>query len=111
MLNPEMIVAKLFTECLGNDEALIMIGCEQFNSYTGYADSFKFAGDYVDLTPLDMYRRRMCRVVAIDALNYKNDYEQFKSEKLKRELNKAAAGFFSENHNDKAPIGTGLCFV
>lgn len=88
MINPEMIFAKLFTECLGDDEALTMIGCEQFNSYTGYAGSFRWAGDFRDATPLDMYRRRKCRVVAIDAIFYKSSYEQFKEETFRRERTK-----------------------
>lgn len=108
MINPEMIVAKLFTECLGDDEALTMIGCEQFNSYTGYAGSFRWAGDFRDATPLDMYRRRKCRVVAIDAIFYKSSYEQFKEETFRRELKKAFVGFASDDGNDKAPVATGL---
>lgn len=108
VINPEMIVARLFTECLGDEEALIMIGCEQFNSYMGYAGNFKWAGDFVDNTPLDIYRRRKCRVVAIDALFYKDTYEQFKEPNIRRELNKAYVGFYSDDGNDKAPVATGL---
>lgn len=108
VINPEMIVARLFTECLGDVEALIMIGCEQFNAYNGYANTFRWGGNFQDSTPLDTYRRRKCRIVAIDALSYKNDYEQFKEEKFRRELSKAYAGFYSDGPNDKEPVATGM---
>jgi poly(ADP-ribose) glycohydrolase len=108
VINPELIISKLFTERLDDDEALIIIGCEQFSSYTGYASTFKFAGDFIDATPLDVYRRRKCRVVAIDALSYRNQHDQFKEATLRRELNKAYVGFFRDSGNDQAPVATGL---
>ncbi|CRK87314.1 CLUMA_CG001116, isoform A [Clunio marinus] len=107
LINPEMIVAKLFTESLLDDEALIMIGCEQFNDYTGYASSFKYAGDYSDKTPLDSFRRRKCRVVAIDALPYKDNIEQFKEFSIQRDLHKAYLGFFNDS-TENSPVATGL---
>lgn len=108
VINPEMIVAKLFTESFNDNEALIMIGCEQFNVYDGYATSFRWTGDFVDKTPTDLYRRRKCQVVAIDSLMYTNIYEQFDEKHNRRELNKALAGFRKNNLEDKAPIASGL---
>lgn len=108
IMNPEMIVARLFTESLEDDEALIITGCEQFNEYRGYSETFEWAGNYIDATPVDLYRRRKCRVVAIDALKYKGFYEQFKEETIKRELNKAYSGFYSDGDNDRSPVATGL---
>jgi poly(ADP-ribose) glycohydrolase len=43
---PELIVSRLFTEALKPQEALLMYGAEQFNSYSGYAQSFEWAGDF-----------------------------------------------------------------
>lgn len=108
VINPEMIVARLFTESLEEEEALIMFGCEQFNSYQGYATSFEWAGNFIDTTPVDDSRRRKCRVVAIDALFYKTLEEQFKQATLRRELNKAFVGFYKDSENDRSPVGSGL---
>jgi poly(ADP-ribose) glycohydrolase len=108
VINPEMIVAKLFTECLGAEEALVMIGCEQFNSYIGYAASFEWANDFKDKTPIDIYKRRKTRVVAIDASPYNCNAEQFKESTILRELNKAYVGFHGDKVNDKSPIASGL---
>lgn len=108
VINPEMIVARLFTESLRHQEVLIMIGCEQFSSYTGYSSHFRWVGDFVDTTPLDIYRRKKCRVVAIDALSYKNSYEQFKETNFSRDLKKAYVGFYSEGLNDRSPVASGL---
>lgn len=107
-INPEMIVARLFTEALDDKEALLMIGCERFNSYRGYADTFEWAGDFQDPTPVDGFSRRNCRVVAIDALKYQNNREQFKEENIKRELYKAFCGFHQADKNDVTPVASGL---
>lgn len=108
VINPELIVSKLFTECLDDGEALIITGTEQFNSYVGYASSFQFAGDFNDTTPLDECNRRKTRIVAIDALPYRNYYEQFKEENLKRDINKAYVGFANNDDTDRQPVATGL---
>lgn len=67
-INPELIVSRLFTECLDNQESFLIIGTEQFSVYTGYASDFKFAGNFVDPTPSDELRRKKTVIVAIDAL-------------------------------------------
>lgn len=108
VINPELIVAKLFTECLDESEALIVTGTEQFNAYSGYASSFKFAGDFQDITPVDDSNRRKCRIVAIDALSYKNYYDQFKEVNLLRDINKAFVGFANNDISDCQPIASGL---
>lgn len=45
---PELLVSMLFSECLDDNEAMLIRGCEQFSSYSGYADSFEWSGDYQD---------------------------------------------------------------
>ncbi|KAL5277294.1 PARG family protein [Megaselia abdita] len=90
---PELIVSKLFTECLRPNEALFMIGAEQFSSYEGYAGSFTWNGDFEDDTPFDENRRRKCTIVAIDALHFVQSAHQYKEELILRELNKAYVGF------------------
>lgn len=91
---PELIVSKLFTECLRPSEALVMVGCERFSNYNGYAGTFQWAGNHEDMTPRDSSRRRMCHIVAIDALLFHQSSHQYREELMLRELNKAYVGFF-----------------
>lgn len=86
--HPELLCSLLFTERMDLNECLIIMGCERFNSYTGYASSFKWNGTYVDHTPMDAYRRKMCSIVAIDATYFHEQSHQYEEELIKRELNK-----------------------
>ncbi|KAJ6637165.1 Poly(ADP-ribose) glycohydrolase [Pseudolycoriella hygida] len=104
---PEMIISKLITEVLDKNEALLMIGCERFSTYEGYASSFEFSGNYVDPTPTDESRRRMCNVVAIDALNFYSESDQFKEELIRRELDKAYVGYYHELDTPAPAVATG----
>lgn len=88
MINPELICSRLFTEVLGSNECLTIVGCERFNDYNGYASSFQWTGDYVDPTPIDSSKRRKCAIVAIDAVPFYNKFIQYKEHMLRRELNK-----------------------
>ncbi|XP_054156131.1 poly(ADP-ribose) glycohydrolase-like [Oppia nitens] len=92
---PELIVARLFTERLLNNEVLVMNGCEQFSEYTGYANSFMWTNDYRDDVPFDEWGRRLTRIVAIDALyfTYSMIDSQYDNSQIERELNKAYIGF------------------
>jgi len=65
---PELIVARLFTEKLGDDEALVVQGVEQYVNYEGYQESFTCTGSHKD-DPKVAAKRTM---VAIDALDYSN---------------------------------------
>lgn len=87
---PELLVSRLFTECLDDNECMIIMGCERFSAYRGYASSFMFTGDIVDETPHDSSRRRKCTIVAIDAVPFSKRLEQYKETMLKRELNKVS---------------------
>lgn len=107
---PELIVSRLFTECLDNTEALIIAGCERFSAYTGYGHTFEWAGDYRDETPFDPAGRRHCSIVAMDALCFGNPSTQYNMQNLVREVNKAYVGFCEpEGHEGSAlpPVATG----
>lgn len=93
LINPELIASRLFTEALGHKECLIITGTQQFSKYTGYAQTYKWAGRHHDTTPRDGWQRRCTEIVAIDALHFRSFMEQFKPEKIDRELNKAYCGF------------------
>lgn len=104
---PEMIVSKLFTEELKNNEALVMTGCERYCRYSGYASSFQFAGNFVDETPFDSSRRRKSCITAIDALHFKQGFHQFREELMLRELNKAYVGFFYDLNSSPPAVASG----
>ena len=66
------------------------VGCERFSNYTGYGDTFRWAGNHIDPTPRDTWGRRCTEVVAIDALVVPNHTEQFQTYHVRRELNKVS---------------------
>jgi len=80
-----------------NEFTLILsrLGCEQYSRYSGYSNSFRFEGDYIDTTPQDAYGRSLCQIIAIDATPYSFPATQYKEKAFLRELNKAYAGFHS----------------
>ncbi|XP_060067436.1 poly(ADP-ribose) glycohydrolase-like [Ylistrum balloti] len=100
LICPEMIVSRLITECLENNECLIMKGCERFSDYDGYAKTFRWKDNYEDKTPRDDWGRRCTDVVAIDALIFHGYARQFKSSSVTRELNKAYCGFMNPHVKD-----------
>ncbi|ESN94977.1 hypothetical protein HELRODRAFT_193682 [Helobdella robusta] len=91
LICPELIVARLFTEELDDNECLLVTGAERFSSYEGYSHTFKWSRPYHDAAPLldDKHGRRLTQVVAMDALYFTDEGEQFTEEKTARELNKA----------------------
>ncbi|XP_064164886.1 poly(ADP-ribose) glycohydrolase isoform X1 [Anguilla rostrata] len=110
LINPELIVARLFTEKLGDTECLKITGSQRYSDYFGYSDDFTCLGHHKDETSRDEWWRRYRQIVAIDALNFKNPREQFNMKKVTRELNKAYCGFMGETntHPDYYPaIATG----
>lgn len=91
---PELIVSLLFTEALASNESLVITGFEQYSSYSGYADTFLYTGDYKDETIRDAWGRRQTQLVAIDALVLKaQPQQQFSAGLRLREVNKAYCGF------------------
>lgn len=104
VINPELIVGMLFCEAMLSSEAILITGCEQFNKYSGYSKSFKWAGNFKDETPRDQLRRKMTHVVAIDALSLHKPHLQYEEFALKREINKAYVGFYHEPSDDTPPI-------
>ena len=87
----------LFTEVLDDNEVMIIIGAEQYSNYSGYANSFTFAGRHHDKTPLDVSGRRETSVVAMDAIRFTNFQFQFRENNVERELVKAFVAFSSSD--------------
>jgi len=108
LMCPEMIVTRLFTEKLDANETLLIVGAERFNSYTGYAQTFRHAGNHTDFVRHDRWGRKYCEMIAMDAHVFHCYKDQFKSLSLKRELNKAYCGFREVNGDGlKIAIATG----
>ncbi|XP_022420181.1 poly(ADP-ribose) glycohydrolase isoform X1 [Delphinapterus leucas] len=93
LINPELIVSRLFTEVLDHNECLIITGTEQYSEYTGYAETYRWARSHEDGSERDDWQRRGTEIVAIDALHFRRYLDQFVPEKIRRELNKAYCGF------------------
>ncbi|KAM9365379.1 poly(ADP-ribose) glycohydrolase isoform 1-T4 [Pholidichthys leucotaenia] len=109
VINPELIVSRLFTEALEYNECLIITGTERYSNYSGYAESYEWKDSCKDETPRDDWQRRCTEIVAIDALKYRRFLEQFLPEKMTRELNKAYCGFHRNGANTKhlSAVATG----
>jgi poly(ADP-ribose) glycohydrolase len=91
---PEMIASRLFCPIMQADEAIVIVGAEQFSQHSGYAGSLRFEGRYRDRSPvsdgmLDSH------VVAIDAIDLRsgNTNQQYSGVMVLRELTKTWAGF------------------
>jgi poly(ADP-ribose) glycohydrolase len=95
----ELIVSRLFTEELEDLDCLVVTGCEQFNDYRGYSNSFQFGGDFRDKTQCDGNRRRLVQVIVMDAMRFLEPGVQFGESEVTRELNKAFCGFSSTDAN------------
>ncbi|XP_051767118.1 poly(ADP-ribose) glycohydrolase [Ctenopharyngodon idella] len=104
LMSPELIVARLFTEKLADNECLKITGPQMYNITTGYSKTFSWVGPYIDLTKRDTWKRRYRQIVAIDALDFKNPKEQYTKETITRELNKAYVGLCGQ---PKTAIATG----
>ncbi|XP_005992474.1 poly(ADP-ribose) glycohydrolase isoform X2 [Latimeria chalumnae] len=109
IINPELIVSRLFTEVLDHNECLIITGAEQYSNYEGYAESYRWAGKHTDETPRDDWQRRCTEIVAMDAFDFRTYLDQFVPEKIRRELNKAYCGFVRPGipHQNLSAVATG----
>ncbi|KAI1315075.1 hypothetical protein EDD11_001317 [Mortierella claussenii] len=96
MICPELIISRLFTQQLKENEAVLIKGAERFSNYNGYASTFTWHSDCVDTTPRDKLGRRKTEICAIDALPFKSRDQrlrQFSKSNILREVNKALVGF------------------
>uniref|UniRef100_A0A3P8SCX4 poly(ADP-ribose) glycohydrolase n=1 Tax=Amphiprion percula TaxID=161767 RepID=A0A3P8SCX4_AMPPE len=107
LINPELIVSRLFTEKLADSECLIITGSQQFSCYSGFGDSFEWAGPHEEYLERDVWARLKRQILAIDALHFKNSREQYSMMKITRELNKAYCGFKGQHGQEEPDIATG----
>ncbi|EEB20414.1 polyA glycohydrolase, putative [Pediculus humanus corporis] len=104
---PELIAARLFTESLADNEALFIAGAERYCNYSGYASTFKYGGNYDDVTEMDESGRRKTYLIVVDALYFHRFPEQFRESKILRELKKAYVGFKPLEDGLPLPLATG----
>ncbi|XP_031731065.1 poly(ADP-ribose) glycohydrolase [Anarrhichthys ocellatus] len=106
LMNPELIVSRLFTEKLADNECLIVTGSQQFSRYSGFGDSFEWAGPHEERLHRDEWARLKRRILAIDAVHFKQSRDQYNMIAITRDLNKAFCGFKGRDH-DEPDIATG----
>ncbi|CAF1273709.1 unnamed protein product, partial [Didymodactylos carnosus] len=81
---PEMLLSLLLCEVMEPQECIFL---------TGYSTTYKWLGNYDDQTPRDEWGRRLCHVVAIDAICFNNPAMQWNGKYVRRELLKAYSAF------------------
>ncbi|CAF1629844.1 unnamed protein product [Rotaria magnacalcarata] len=102
---PEMLISILVCEVMLSHECILLIGCEQFTTYSGYADTFKFKDNFIDTTPKESWGRKLCHVVAMDAIEFKDPATQYTFENMRRELIKAYTCFRIPKSMEKCMFG------
>eukprot|EP01107_Rhizomastix_libera_P000378 TRINITY_DN1066_c0_g1_i1.p1 TRINITY_DN1066_c0_g1~~TRINITY_DN1066_c0_g1_i1.p1 ORF type:complete len:790 (+),score=239.65 TRINITY_DN1066_c0_g1_i1:29-2398(+) len=99
---PECVASLLFSAVLGKHEVIIIKGVKRFSSHTGYADSFRFSGEYNDTSSGS-------EILCMDALQFspipKQRIIQYDINYILREINKAYIAF--SHAAPGAPIATG----
>ncbi|XP_021774731.1 poly(ADP-ribose) glycohydrolase 1-like [Chenopodium quinoa] len=103
MINPELIAGILFLPSMSDNEAIEIVGTERFSNYSGYASTFRYAGNHVDLREVDSLGRRTTKIVAIDALS-RPGLRQYRADCLLREVNKAFCGFLDQPKDQQYQI-------
>ncbi|TSM28142.1 Poly(ADP-ribose) glycohydrolase [Bagarius yarrelli] len=90
---PELIVSRLFTEKLADNECLRITGVQTYSNTRGYSDTFAWESPHKDNTQRDEWKRIYCQIVAIDATNFQDPRQQYTERSIQRELLKAYVGF------------------
>lgn len=106
---PELIVAKLLCEEMEDDEAIIVYRVRRFARYSGYADSFKYEGEFALQKNAAVQDSVFVAIDAIDFSRFPTEGYQFSKRGVRREINKAFAGFEGAvfEARESLPICTG----
>jgi poly(ADP-ribose) glycohydrolase len=87
---PELIVARLFCDCMVDNEAIVVEGVLQYSEFEGCGETFKCLGPM----NLDAFRGPHT-VICMDAMDFNSHPNQYSPANVRRELIKAFAGFKS----------------
>jgi len=94
---PELCAAMLVCPIMLDNEAITIVGGEQFCTYTGYARSLRFGADYRDPSPRAENGTVLVAITAMDALDFRGEDSSLRRQMqvplMLRELEKAAAAF------------------
>jgi hypothetical protein len=94
---PELCLSMLVCPCMLEDEAIQILGGEQFSAYSGYAFNLRYAGDHKDTTARTEDGTVLVSILAMDALDLRGQDASLKAqlapEKMLRDLNKSLAAF------------------
>jgi hypothetical protein len=121
-INPELIISMCICEFMKENEAIYIIGTEQFSQFKGYGFTFQFhqnCFNYGELNNIKniLYGGKSLKIVdsvllAFDAKKYMKFEENFLKENYLRELRKAYTAFRplendSDNYFNSKAIATG----
>mmetsp|Transcript_54360 Transcript_54360/g.123758 ORF Transcript_54360/g.123758 Transcript_54360/m.123758 type:complete len:642 (+) Transcript_54360:42-1967(+) len=115
---PEHLLTLLVCTNMRDDEAIQVVGCETFSTYTGYKSSLRYDGNLADFTPRTADGTVLSALAAMDALDFRKVLGhqdasqelqvQLSSPLLLRELNKAACAFAADDERlSRMPVATG----
>jgi len=94
---PELCLSMLVCPCMQPNEAIQIVGAEQFSSYKGYGLGLQYGGNHIDKAERGKDGSLLTAVLAMDALDLrmgdKSLTNQMSSKNLLRELNKSHAAF------------------
>ena len=102
-LAPELLAAMIVSPVMEPSEAIVVRGTERFAATTGYGFTLRYAGPFTDPSTSDL--------VAIDALDYRQSRVARGEAALRRELDKARAGFRRDARNQAVATGNWGCGV
>lgn len=80
-----MYAGALVCEEMRFNEAILIENLERYSSHSGYADDFKWTGDFKNSSKE--------KILCVDAMHFKSRDEQFTVEAINRELSKLNAAF------------------
>ena len=109
VFSPECLVSLLVAgEPMLDNEAIIITGCEKFSMCRGYFRWITDFRDFKDTTPTVDDGSLDVTIVAIDAMNVREDPRvQFERDNITREIYKAYLGFSADPRVSSKPVATG----
>ena len=104
---PELLAGMIVSPRMGPLEAIVLRGAERFATVTGYAFTLRYAGAFADPCARAADGTPEVEVAAIDAVDYRRTLPttQYEEPAIRRELDKARAGFRRDARN--LPVATG----
>ncbi|KAI6180275.1 Poly(ADP-ribose) glycohydrolase [Aphelenchoides besseyi] len=106
---PEALIGCLLCSAMRENEAILIVGAQQYSTYSGYSRTFKFESK-CEFSPVDRndFGHFQSHVIAIDAADYTGkEMRQYDKEHIDRDLLKATVGFATRTPDAPLEIATG----